>query len=114
MTDLQQEKVMEFKTPPNTIYFKIADEEVLKFTNEGFYYKGEKIEDIHNIYERFNDWLKLAEIKTFEEVERERTRIAEEVRKRQELFDFLPQDKYGYKMVKAGDLDVLSIIKQGK
>jgi hypothetical protein len=38
--------------------------EVIRITRDGFYYKGEKIEDVHNIYERFNDWLKLAEKKT--------------------------------------------------
>jgi len=35
--------------------------EILKITKDGFYYKGERVDDIHNVYERFNDWLKLAE-----------------------------------------------------
>lgn len=32
--------------------------EILKISKDGFFYKGEKVEDTHNIYERFNDWLK--------------------------------------------------------
>lgn len=32
--------------------------------------------------------------------------------KRQKLFDFIPVDEYGYKRVKASDLEVLSIINQ--
>lgn len=37
--------------------------EVIRISKDGFFYKGEKIEDIHNVYERFNDWLKAAELK---------------------------------------------------
>ena len=35
--------------------------EFLKITHEGFYYKGERVDDIHNVYERFHEWLKASE-----------------------------------------------------
>ncbi len=34
--------------------------EILKLSKEGFFYKGERVDDIHNCYERFNEWLTLA------------------------------------------------------
>ena len=37
--------------------------EIIKITKDGFYYKGEKVEDAHNVYERFNEWLTKAEYK---------------------------------------------------
>jgi len=60
----------------NTIKFSIKDPdyvcpenqlsnppsiEVLRISKEGFFYKGERVDDIHNVYERFNEWLKLSE-----------------------------------------------------
>ena len=44
---------------PNTIHFRWNDTEevILKISKEGFYYRGELVEDIHNVYERFNEWL---------------------------------------------------------
>jgi len=39
-------------------------EEILKITKDGFYYKGERVDDIHNVYERFNEWMRLAEIRS--------------------------------------------------
>lgn len=34
---------------------------VLEMTPEGFFYRGERVDDVHNVYERFNEWLTLAE-----------------------------------------------------
>jgi hypothetical protein len=54
---------------PNQIILQIDGEkinepiEIIRISKEGFYYKGEMVDDIHNVYERFNDWLKLAEKK---------------------------------------------------
>jgi hypothetical protein len=50
---------------PNSVYFRLADdgEIVLKISKEGFYYKGELVEDVHNVYERFTEWLTKAELK---------------------------------------------------
>ena len=44
---------------PNTIYFRWDDtnEVILRISKDGFYYRGESVEDIHNVYERFNEWL---------------------------------------------------------
>jgi hypothetical protein len=44
---------------PNTINFRWNDTEevILKISKEGFYYRGELVEDIHNVYDRFNEWL---------------------------------------------------------
>lgn len=35
--------------------------EIIKISRDGFFFKGEKVEDPHNVYERFNEWLKMAE-----------------------------------------------------
>jgi hypothetical protein len=45
--------------PKNTIYFSLKDEvnPVMKISNGKFYWKNEEIDDIHNVYERFNEWL---------------------------------------------------------
>ena len=44
---------------PNTINFRWNDTEevILKISKEGFYYRGELVADINNVYERFNEWL---------------------------------------------------------
>ena len=41
------------------INFKWNDTEevILKISKEGFYYRGELVSDINNVYERFNEWL---------------------------------------------------------
>lgn len=31
--------------------------EMIRLSKDGFFYRGEKVEDIHNVYERFNEWL---------------------------------------------------------
>ena len=45
--------------PENSIYFTLNDEvkPVMKISNGKFYWKDEEIDDIHNVYERFNEWL---------------------------------------------------------
>jgi hypothetical protein len=51
--------------PENTIYFSLKNEvkPVMKISNGKFYWKDEEIDDIHNVYERFNEWLTKAENK---------------------------------------------------
>jgi len=64
---------------PNTFILQLKDSvEVIRISPDGFFYKGEKVEDVKNIYERFNDFLKMNEdrIRT-EAVEEERKRIAD-------------------------------------
>ncbi len=58
----QEEQNLVLKTEPddpNTIYFRWDDtnEVILRISKEGFYYRGELVEDIHKVYERFNEWL---------------------------------------------------------
>jgi hypothetical protein len=50
---------MELNENSLTFHLKENSEltEVIKITKDGFFYKGEKIEDIYNVYERFNLWL---------------------------------------------------------
>ena len=45
--------------PENSIYFTLNDEvkPIMKISNGKFYWKDEEIDDIHNVYERFNEWL---------------------------------------------------------
>ena len=52
-------KPKEAPEDPNTIYFRWDDtnEVILRISKDGFYYRGELVEDIHNVYERFNEWL---------------------------------------------------------
>ena len=47
----------------NELTFFLDGEEVITINKEGFYYKGELVDDAENVYKRFNDWLKVAEIK---------------------------------------------------
>lgn len=55
----QEEKKIDFVPEKNSIYFKIADDAkpIMKISDGKFYWKDEEIDDVHNIYERFNDWL---------------------------------------------------------
>ena len=54
-------RVLELKEDPDpyTIYFRWDDtnEVILRISKDGFYYRGELVKDIHNVYERFNEWL---------------------------------------------------------
>ena len=54
-------RVLELKEDPdpNTIYFRWDDtnEVILRISKDGFYYRGELVADINNVYERFNEWL---------------------------------------------------------
>jgi hypothetical protein len=47
-------------TEPHTIYLGTG-ENIIKITKDSFYYKGEKVDDVHNVYERFNEWLNNAQ-----------------------------------------------------
>jgi hypothetical protein len=60
----QEEQNLVLKTEPvqeNTLRFYAKQEEVLKIAQGRFYYKGELVEDKYQVYERFNEWLKMAE-----------------------------------------------------
>ena len=54
----EEEKTIDLVTT-NTIFFHLDNEvkPVMKISNGKFYWKDEEIDDIHNVYERFNEWL---------------------------------------------------------
>ena len=58
----QEEKTIDL-IPANTIYFSLDNEvkPIMKISNGKFYWKDKEIDDIHNVYERFNEWLTKAE-----------------------------------------------------
>ncbi len=53
---------MELNENSLTFHLKENSEitEVIKITKDGFFYKGERIDDIYNVYDRFNEWLSSA------------------------------------------------------
>ena len=55
----QEEKTIDLVPEKNSIYFRIADDAkpIMKISDGKFYWKDEEVDDVHNIYERFNDWL---------------------------------------------------------
>jgi hypothetical protein len=50
---------MELKENGLTFHLKENSEltEVIKITKDGFFYRGERVDDIYNVYDRFNEWL---------------------------------------------------------
>ena len=60
----QEEQNLVLKTEPvqeNTLRFYAKQEEVIRLAEGRFYFKGELVEDKYQVYERFNEWLKMAE-----------------------------------------------------
>ena len=52
------------KTEPiqeNTLRFYAKTEEVIRLSEGRFYFRGEEVEDKYQVYERFHEWLKMAE-----------------------------------------------------
>lgn len=43
---------------PDNIIFHSSGKEMIRISKDGFYCCGEKLDDVHNIYERFHEWLK--------------------------------------------------------
>jgi hypothetical protein len=63
LNELRDQELV-LKTEPvqeNTLRFYAKQEEVIKIAQGRFYYKGELVEDKYQVYERFNEWLKMAE-----------------------------------------------------
>ena len=63
LTELRDQELV-LKTEPvqeNTLRFYAKQEEVIRLSEGEFYYKGELVEDKYQVYERFNEWLKMAE-----------------------------------------------------
>jgi hypothetical protein len=53
-------ETLEIRNPlaPHTITFQTNGDEIIKITEGKFYWKGEEVEDAHEVYERLNEWLK--------------------------------------------------------
>jgi hypothetical protein len=63
LTELRDQELV-LKTEPvqeNTLRFYAKQEEVIRLAEGRFYFRGEEVEDKYQVYERFNEWLKMAE-----------------------------------------------------
>jgi hypothetical protein len=64
LNELRDQELGVLKTEPvqeNTLRFYAKQEEVIRLAEGRFYFKGELVEDKYQVYERFNEWLKMAE-----------------------------------------------------
>jgi hypothetical protein len=64
LNELRDQELGVLKTEPvqeNTLRFYAKQEEVIRLAEGRFYYRGELVEDKYQVYERFNEWLKMAE-----------------------------------------------------
>jgi len=62
--ELQDQQLVlmgEEQTPENALRFYAKQEAVIRLSEGRFYYRGEEVEDKYQVYERFNEWLKMAE-----------------------------------------------------
>ena len=62
MLELTKDNLFDFEEgdTKNSLRFGALDI-TIEMTEGKFIYNGEVIEDVHNVYERFNDWLNKAE-----------------------------------------------------
>jgi hypothetical protein len=64
LNELRDQELGILKTKPvqeSIIRFSAKQEEVIRLAKGKFYYRGEEVEDKYQVYERFNEWLTLAE-----------------------------------------------------
>ena len=64
LNELRDQELGVLKTEPvqeNTLRFYAKQEEVIRLAEGRFYFRGELVEDKYQVYERFNEWLKMAE-----------------------------------------------------
>ena len=64
LTELRDQELVLMGEPAqeeNTLRFYAKQEEVLRLAEGRFYYRGELVEDKYQVYERFNEWLTMAE-----------------------------------------------------
>jgi uncharacterized protein YlzI (FlbEa/FlbD family) len=59
-TDNSTSEIVMGKDTKNSLRF-FAPDITIEMTEGKFIYNGEVIEDVHNVYERFNDWLNKVE-----------------------------------------------------
>jgi len=59
LNNVSTENSMKLEQKGKLIFYSTPDDNApLVLTKDGCYYMGEKIDDIHDVYARFNDWLK--------------------------------------------------------
>jgi hypothetical protein len=58
---LQDKLVITGRQTTNSIRLHVNTEEVIRLSEGKFYFKGEEVEDRYQVYERFNEWLTMAE-----------------------------------------------------
>ena len=61
----EQDPILELKEmdqDPTIKFMTKGPEEVIRISQGKFYFKGEEIEDKYQVYERFNDWMREAEL----------------------------------------------------
>ena len=64
LNKLRDQELGVLKTEPiqeNLLRFYAKQEEVIRLAEGRFYFRGELVEDKYQVYERFNEWLKIAE-----------------------------------------------------
>jgi hypothetical protein len=64
LNKLRDQELGVLETKPvqeSIIRFSAKQEEVIRLAKGKFYYRGEEVEDKYQVYERFNEWLILAE-----------------------------------------------------
>jgi hypothetical protein len=61
--ELQDQQLVLMTEPvqENTLRFYAKQEEVIRLAEGRFYFKGELVEDKYQVYERFNEWMTMAE-----------------------------------------------------
>lgn len=69
-------------TEPNNIVFYIEEEETIRINEEGFYWKGEFVEDDEVIYQKFKEWIEYAHNK-----KQEATKMTEWVKSELKLLE---------------------------
>ena len=68
LNELRDQELGVLMTKPiqenSLIVFSAKQEEVIRLAEGRFYFKGELVEDKYQVYERFHEWLKMAEEET--------------------------------------------------
>jgi hypothetical protein len=64
LTELRDQELVLMTKPVQEnplIVFSAKQEEVIRISQGKFYFKGEEVEDKYQVYERFNEWMTMAE-----------------------------------------------------
>ena len=64
LTELRDQELVLMTKPVQEnplIVFSAKQEEVIRLSEGRFYFRGEEVEDKYQVYERFNEWMTMAE-----------------------------------------------------